>query len=60
MLSAVFGLLAVLLGLWGMFTWGSDLIHFLKGIIPISLFFSGLIAIVAGLAPKAPPSGPKK
>ena len=60
MLSAFFGVLAVLAGLWGIQTWFGDLVHFLKGIIPISLFFSGLIAIIAGLAPKAPPSGPKK
>ena len=63
MLSALFGLAAILLGLWGMWIWGIDLIHFLKGMIPISLFFAGLIAVIAGLSnlsPKNPPPGSKK
>jgi hypothetical protein len=63
MLSAIFGLGAVVLGLWGMYTWGLDLIHFLKGMIPISMFFAGIIAIIAGfssLSSKRPPSGSKK
>jgi hypothetical protein len=55
-LSAVFGFIAILLGLWGVQSWSGDLWHFLKGIVPVSLVFAGLIAIIAGLAPKAPPS----
>ena len=63
MLSAIFGLGAVFLGLWGMHIWGVDVINFLKGMIPISLFFAGIIAIIAGfsnLSTKRPPSGSKK
>ena len=63
MLSAIFGLGAVVLGLWGMWTWGTDLVHFIKGMLPISLCFAGIIAIIAGLSnlsPKNPPPGPKK
>jgi hypothetical protein len=63
MLSAIFGLGAVALGLWGMWTWSVDLIHFLKGLLPISLFFAGIIAIIAGLSslsPKTPPDSKKR
>ena len=62
MLSLFFGLLAILAGLWGMWNWSGDLIHFLKGMVPISLFFAGLIAIIAGmssLSSKPPPPSKK-
>jgi hypothetical protein len=62
MLSAIFGLGAVALGLWGMWLWSVDLIHFLKGVLPISLFFAGIIAIIAGLSnlsSKTPPGSKK-
>ena len=28
-------------------TWFGDLVHFLKGMVPVSLFFAGIIAIIA-------------
>lgn len=48
MVSIAFGVLAVLAGLYGMKIWSSETLHFLKGLLPISLFFAGLIAIIAG------------
>ena len=60
MLSILFGCVAILLGAWGMWWWRADLAAFFRGWVPISLFFAGIIAIIAGTAPKAPPSIPKK
>jgi len=63
MLSLLFGLLAVAGGLWGMRHWFREMIYFLKGMVPISLFFAGFIAIIAGLSrsnSKQPPAGSKK
>jgi len=62
MLSFLFGLIAVLLGALGMRMWNAEWVSFLKGMIPMSLFFAGLIAIIAGFASltSKPPHGPKK
>jgi len=62
MLSLFFGLVAVVLGLWGSCLWTADLLHFLKGMFPISLFFAGIIAIIFGLARSSSrtPPGSKK
>ncbi len=60
MLSSLFGVLAILGGLWGMKTWFGDLVHFLKGSVPLSLLFAGIIAVIAGLSSHKPPPGSKK
>ena len=61
MLSTLFGVVAVLGGLWGMHLWFGDMVHFFKGMLPMSLFFAGIIAIIAGISSSSkPPSGPKK
>jgi hypothetical protein len=61
MLSILFGLIAVLAGLYGMRIWFPDLIHFFKGLLPVSLFFAGIVAIIAGMSGSAkPPTGSKK
>jgi hypothetical protein len=64
MLSALFGLITILLGLYGMWRWHAELLAFLKGIGPMSLVFAGIVALVAGLSRispvKAPPSSKKE
>jgi hypothetical protein len=60
MVSILFGILAVLGGLWGICNWSGDLIHFLKGLVPISLFFAGIIAIITGMSGPSKPSTSKK
>ena len=62
MLSVFFGIAAASLGLWGAWTWNVDLLHFLRGMLPVSLFFSGIIAVIFGLArsSRKTPPGSKK
>jgi len=50
MLSTFFGIAAIVLGLWGVSAWTTELLSFLKGMIPISLVFAGIIALIAGLS----------
>ncbi len=50
MASVAAGLLAMILGLVGLWVWRWDFARFLKGMIPLSLFLAGLIAIIAGLS----------
>ena len=49
MISAVIGLLAALLGLCGMVYWRQDLLAMFRGLAPLSLFFGGVVALIAGL-----------
>lgn len=49
MLSALLGLLTIAVGFWGLFIWRSEFVLFLKGIVPSSLVFAGLVALIAGL-----------
>ncbi len=62
MLSFLFGLVAVLCGIWGMRVWNVELISFLRGMLPVSLFFVGILAIIIGFASFStkPPSSHKK
>ena len=60
MVSVLFGLFAIGLGLIGMFSWPGDLVHFMKGMIPISLFLAGVIAVIAGLSSQGKRSSREK
>ena len=50
------------LGLWGMWTWNVAFLHFLKGMLPVSLFFAGIITIIFSFARSSArtPPGSKK
>lgn len=48
MLSILIGLVVMGLSVWGMIVWSHDLGAFLRGFIPFSFFFGGLIAVIAG------------
>jgi len=50
MLAAAMGLLCILAGLWGMWCWRADLLFLMKGLVPVSLVFAGIVAMVAGLS----------
>lgn len=50
MLSVLMGLTCSMLGLWGLWTWRLEFIFLLKALLPISLVFAGIVAIIAGLA----------
>ncbi len=47
------GLIAVLLGLWGMFHWAGEFLIIIKGLIPVSLVFAGIVALIVGLSAKS-------
>ena len=56
MISMLFGIVAAACGLWGIFTWWNELLLLLKGLLPISLFFSGIVALIVGVSRlNAPP-----
>lgn len=50
MLTVLMGSIAALIGVIGVVACWSDFLSFLRGILPVSLFFSGLIAIIAGIS----------
>lgn len=50
MLSALIGLIVSVLALWGMFVWWNDFLIVLRGLVPVSFVFGGIVAIVAGIA----------
>jgi hypothetical protein len=54
MMTFFFGLVAMILGAWGAYIWHHDLLDFLKGFFPLSLFFAGVIAAVVGIASLSP------
>lgn len=48
MLAIVFGLIFMVLGLWGLVSWWADFLTILKGMLPVLFFFGGLLAVIAG------------
>lgn len=50
MIAIIFGLITIVLGGYGIYAWLSDFFVFLKGLIPISLIFGGLISVLAGIS----------
>ena len=50
MTAVLVGLVFFVFGLWGMIHWFSEFMLFMKGMIPISLFVGGVVAIIAGFS----------
>ena len=50
MISMLFGVIAAALGVWGTFVWRNEFLAMAKGLLPISLFFSGVVAAIVGLS----------
>lgn len=49
MLSIVFGLIAICLGLWGITTYWWYVVDMLVAVLPVFLLFGGFIALMAGI-----------
>ncbi len=49
MLSIVFGLIAICLGLWGIATYWWYVVDLMVAVLPIVLFFGGFVALMAGI-----------
>ena len=49
MISIMVGLAAIFGGLWGMAHWSYDFMAFLRGVLPISVFCGGCVAVIAGV-----------
>ncbi|MBF0554232.1 MAG: hypothetical protein HQK96_06675 [Nitrospirae bacterium] len=49
MLSIVFGLIAMCLGLWGMVTYWWYVVDVFLALLPVALLFGGFVALVAGI-----------
>ena len=54
------GLMAVFAGIWGMIHWAADFTVVLKGLIPVSLVFAGLVAVIVGVSAKSASPSNKK
>lgn len=50
MMSVLLGLVATALGFCGAWVWRVEFVDVLKGLLPVSLFFAGLFAVIAGLS----------
>lgn len=48
-LSIIGGLVAIVLGVWGIMSWWTAFVEILKGIVPCILILGGLIAFFAGI-----------
>jgi hypothetical protein len=46
----IFGLLAISLGLWGMSVWWWSVVEILRGLIPVTLVFLGVVSLAAGVS----------
>jgi len=49
-ISAFGGVVAMLLGVWGIFAWRSQFVVVLQGCLPIMMIFGGLIALFLGIS----------
>lgn len=49
-LSVLGGLVAILLGIWGLFTWFGLFVSALKASVPAILILGGIIALIAGVS----------
>jgi len=49
MLSIVFGLIAICLGIWGLINYWWYIVDFLIAFLPLILIFSGGVAVLAGI-----------
>ncbi len=49
MLSIVFGLIAICLGLWGIGRFWWYLLDIITGLVPLLLIFVGVVAIISGI-----------
>ncbi|MBN1622522.1 MAG: hypothetical protein JW871_08025 [Endomicrobiales bacterium] len=49
MLAVIFGLMFIVLGLWGVVVWWPDFLNVIKGLIPFMFVCGGFIAMIAGI-----------
>lgn len=49
MLSIVFGLIAICLGIWGLVSYWWYVVEMVIAMFPLFLIFSGIIAVMAGI-----------
>lgn len=50
MLAIVFGLMFIVLGLWGIIHWLPDVMVIVRGLAPAMFCSGGLLAVIAGIA----------
>ena len=60
MVSAFVGLVVVFFSVWGMVRWHQDLLVVLRGLLPLSFLFGGVVALIAGLTSMQEVKGDKK
>ena len=49
MINVIAGLIAIVLGVWGMKVWWWSFSELMRGLIPLLLIIGGLVAIAAGI-----------
>lgn len=55
MTAIVVGVIFIVVGLWGVVHWASDLLAVLRGLGPVSVLLGGIVAVVAGISSFRPP-----
>lgn len=50
MINVIAGLIAIVLGIWGLKVWWWSFSELLRGLIPLVLIIGGLVAIAAGIS----------
>ena len=48
MLAIIFGLIFMILGIWGVIIWMPDFVNVIKGLVPFMFVCGGLITAIAG------------
>jgi len=49
MTAILIGIVFMVLGVWGVMTWFSDMLVVLRGVIPLSLLVGGAVGLITGI-----------
>lgn len=49
MLAVIFGLIFMVLGIWGLAAWWGDFVTIIRGLVPPLIICGGLLAVIAGV-----------
>jgi hypothetical protein len=60
MIATLIGSVFILFGFWGILTWYHDFLAVLRGFLPISMVFGGIVAVSSGLSSLRKPRSNEK
>jgi hypothetical protein len=50
MLAMIFGLMFMVVSMWGIISWWPDFVNLIKGLFPFMFLCGGLIALITGVS----------